>query len=75
MRTPQQIVEQGDSVAIRYELTGTQQEAFLGIPATGQLIQLPGLSLLQFRDGKCVERWVCSNSMVLLSQLRGSGAA
>ena len=70
--TLQDVVEQGDTVGIRYVITGTQRQAFLGIPAAGQTIQLPGLSFLLFRDDKCVERWACSDSMVLLSQLRGA---
>lgn len=69
--TLEEVIEQGDSAAIRYTITGTQQETFLGIAPTGQAIQLPGLSLLHFREGKCVERWACSDSIVLLNQLRG----
>ena len=65
-----EIVEQEDSVAIRYTITGTQRETFFGISSTGQAIQLPGLSFLHFQDGRCVERWACSDSMVLLNQLR-----
>ena len=68
--TLQEVLEQGNVVAARYTITGTQHLAFLGIPSTGNIIQLPGLSFLHFRDGKCVERWACSDSMVLLSQLR-----
>ena len=68
----QELVEQGESAAIRYVITGTQDQTFLGIPAIGQTIHLPGISMLHFRDGKCAERWVCSDSMVLLSQLRGA---
>ncbi len=64
-----EVVEQGDSMAIRYTTTGTQRETFLGIPSTGQEIQLPGLSFLHFEKGRRVERWACSDSMVLLNQL------
>ncbi len=71
--TLQEVVEQENSAAIRYVITGTQHQAFLGIPPTQQMIQLPSLSFLHFRDGRCVERWACSDSMVLINQLRGAG--
>ena len=66
------IVEQGESAAIRYTITGTQRETFFGTPSTGQMFQLPGLSFLRFQKGKCVERWACSDSLVLLNQLHGT---
>ena len=46
--TLHEIVEQGDTAAIRYTITGTQQETFLGIPSTAQIFHLPGLSFMQF---------------------------
>jgi hypothetical protein len=41
-------------------------EAFMGVPATGQRIELPGISIFHFRNGQCFERWTCSDSLVLL---------
>ena len=45
------------------------REAFMGVPAAGQPIELPGISILHFRGGKCVERWTCFDALVLLHQI------
>jgi hypothetical protein len=43
------------------------REAFMGVPAKGQRIELPGISILHFRNGQCFERWACSDTLVLLT--------
>jgi predicted ester cyclase len=68
---PQDIIEQGDTVVIRYVITGTQQKPFMGISPAGRPIELPGISIFHFRNGQCVERWTCSDSLLLLKQIRG----
>jgi predicted ester cyclase len=67
--TVQEVIEQGDTLVARYLITGTQQEDFRGIPAAGQQIALPGISILHFSEGCCFERWACSDSGLLLSQI------
>lgn len=66
----QEILEQGDTLAIRYVTSGRQQKPFMGIAAAGQQIELPGISILHFRNGRCFERWTCSDSLLLLNQIR-----
>ena len=67
--TVQELIEQGETLVVRYVITGTQQQAFMGVAAAGQRIELPGISILHFRGGRCFERWACSDSLVLLSQI------
>lgn len=64
-------VEQDDSVVVRYVISGTQQQTFMGVAATGQKIRLPGISFLRFSNGRCFERWTASDSLVLLIQIGG----
>ena len=66
----EEIIEQGDALAIRYVIAGTQQKEFMGTVATGAKIELPGISILHFRSGRCFERWTCSDSLLLLNQIR-----
>lgn len=49
--------EAGDKLAVRYTLTGTHRGPFQGVPATGRAITLPGITILRFAGGRCVERW------------------
>ncbi len=67
----QEIVEQGETLVVRHVTTGTHEKAFMGVPASKQQIELPGISFLHFRDGRCFERWTCSDSLLLLKQIGG----
>jgi predicted ester cyclase len=66
------IVEDGDTLVARYVITGTMQRDFRGVRPTGQRIELPGISIFHFRNGKCFERWTCSDSLILLNQIGGT---
>ena len=63
------LIGEDDPLVARYTITGTMKEPFRGVPATGQRIELPGISILHFRNGQCFERWACSDSLVLLNQI------
>ncbi|GAA4705343.1 hypothetical protein GCM10023215_51610 [Pseudonocardia yuanmonensis] len=59
----------GDRLVSRFTLTGRHDGDYMGIPATGRDIALPGITVLHFRDARCVERWVCTDMLGLLVQL------
>ncbi len=42
---------------------------FMGVPPTGTQIALPGITILHYRDGRCVERWTTSDMLGLLVQI------
>jgi predicted ester cyclase len=65
----QELIEEGETLVARYVITGTQHKTFMGIAANGQRIELLGISVLHFRNGRCFERWVCSDSLVLANQI------
>jgi predicted ester cyclase len=67
--TVQEVVEEADTLVARYVITGTLHEAFMGVAPAGQQIALPGISILHFRSGRCFERWACSDSLLLMSQI------
>ncbi|MGB8538401.1 MAG: ester cyclase [Acidobacteriaceae bacterium] len=67
--TVHEVLEDADTLVARYLITGTQQQAFMGVAAAGQPVALPGISILHFRNGRCFERWACSDSLVLRSQI------
>lgn len=73
--TVHELIEEDDTLVVRYVITGTQEKAFMGVAAIGQRIELPGISILHFRHGRCFERWTCSDSLLLLGQIKGSAAA
>ena len=73
--TVQELVEDADTLVARYVITGTQHEEFMGVAPAGQQIALPGISILHFRSGRCFERWACSDSLLLMSQIGGRYAS
>jgi predicted ester cyclase len=69
--TAQEIIETEDALTVRHVTTGTQQKTFLGVAASRKRIELSGISILHFRQGRCFERWTCSDSLLLLTQMGG----
>lgn len=71
--TPQlmidQVVVEGDTLACRYRLQATHQGEFMGVPATGNAVVVPGMTMLRFADGKCIERWNQADMLGWLQQL------
>jgi steroid delta-isomerase-like uncharacterized protein len=62
-------VSQGDTVAVRWTLTGTHQGEFQGIPATGRAIRLHGIEYNRFAGDRCAEHWSMYDNLALLRQL------
>jgi predicted ester cyclase len=50
-------------------MTGRHAGEFMGLPATGTPIALPGITILHFRDGRCVERFSQADMLGLLVQI------
>ncbi len=48
-------VAEGDKVVSRWTLRGTHQGEFFGVPATGERIEMGGIQIDRFEEGKIVE--------------------
>jgi len=59
----------GDKVACRFLIQGHHGGPFQGIAATGAQINLPGITILDFRNGRCIRRWSYTDSVRLQQQL------
>ena len=59
----------GEAVTIRFSMSGRHTGEFMGVAATGRPIHLDGITILHFRDGRCVERWSQADMLGLLVQL------
>ena len=67
--TAADVFAEGDRVACRFVMTAHHLGPFQGIPPTGRKIVLPGITILRFENGKCVERWSQADFLGLLKQL------
>ncbi len=68
-----QLVADDENVAIAYRATGTHDGDFAGIGATGRKIDIRGVQIARFADGKMVERWGSSDQLTMLQQLGVAG--
>jgi steroid delta-isomerase-like uncharacterized protein len=62
-------VSDGDKVAVRYTIKGTHSDELMGVPATGNRVDVTGQSFFRFEDGRVVERWQSLDGVTLLTQL------
>ena len=63
------IVAEGDKVAVRATFSGVHQDEFLGIAATGREVNLPVMLMYRIEDGKIAQFWMGVDSLSLLQQL------
>ena len=67
--TIEDLIEDGDTVAGRYNIRGKHADELMGVPATGNDIDISGQSFFRFEDGRVVERWQALDGAALLMQL------
>ncbi|MFI5795011.1 flavin reductase [Streptomyces sp. NPDC051677] len=63
------IVEDGDRLAIRWRSTGRHTGAFLGVPPTGKPVEVSGATFARFEGPSVAEEWVTFDSRQLLEAL------
>ncbi|HUJ65085.1 MAG TPA: DHA2 family efflux MFS transporter permease subunit, partial [Acidimicrobiales bacterium] len=65
----QDIIASGDTVATRWVITGSQQQEFMGIPASGQPIRVEGMNFYRLKDGRVTDIWTQFDGVTLMQQL------
>jgi steroid delta-isomerase-like uncharacterized protein len=61
------IFGQGDQVVVRVVVSGTQQGAILGIPASGRHVQWDGVDVYRLSDGKISNIWAGDDWTAILN--------
>jgi steroid delta-isomerase-like uncharacterized protein len=67
--TPEDIVAEGDRVAVRAVMTGTQTGEFMGIPPSGKHIEISVMDLHRIENHQFAEHWGVSDMMGLMTQI------
>lgn len=67
--TIEDIVAEGDKVAVRNTWRGTHEGEFNGISATGRRIEITGTVIWRITNGMIAERWATIDTLGLLQQL------
>ena len=65
------MVAEGNKVAIRNTWRGTHQGAFQGLPPTGKHVTFTGTDVFHVVGGKIVEQWADLDALGLMQQLGG----
>ena len=58
-----------DRVVLRWSATMTHRGNQLGMPATGKVVRLTGITIARIRDGKIVEGWDNWDQLGMLKQI------
>ena len=65
----EEMVAEGDRVAVRGTFTGSQQGDFMGIPASGSEVTVAFIDMVRLAEGKAVERWGLIDRLGMMHQL------
>ena len=63
------MVDEGDKVAVRDVFTGTHEGNFMGIPATGNHVTMQTIHIFRFEDGRMAEHWAVRDDLGMMRQL------
>ena len=63
------MVAEGDKVALRLTWSGTQEGEFMGLPPSGNRFSIAVFDILRLEDGKIVEHWGSMDVAGMMQQL------
>jgi steroid delta-isomerase-like uncharacterized protein len=72
--TIDEMIAEGDTVAVRWTVRGTHRGEFQGLPATGKPVTQSGITFHHMSGGKIRETWLVFDTAVVLHQI-GTGPA
>ena len=67
--TVEQVICEGDLVAVRWSARGTHVGEFFGIPPTGRAFTMSGIDIHRMEDGRLAEHWHEVDALGLMQQL------
>lgn len=65
----QDVLQDGNKVVVRSEISGTQTLPFMGVPARQRKLAIQAIDIHEFKDGKIVRTWHTEDWMTGLLQL------
>jgi steroid delta-isomerase-like uncharacterized protein len=67
--TVEEIISQGDTVAVRYTERGTSRGSFRGGPVTGKSFEVVAMEWFIMKDGKIHRRWGARDNAAQMRQM------
>jgi steroid delta-isomerase-like uncharacterized protein len=62
-------IAEGDKVVTRWTMRGTHEGEFRGMPPTGNKLEITGIGIFRFSEGKVVESWDNFDQLGMMRQL------
>jgi len=69
------LIAEGDRVAVRATVRGQHKGEFMGAPPTGKPVSLPLIIIYRVAKGKIVQHWLSVDRLALMEQLGLASAA
>jgi steroid delta-isomerase-like uncharacterized protein len=66
-----EILADGDLVSARVVATGTHQADFMGMPSSGNHIEVQVFDMVRIHDGQVTEHWGLMDAMSIMQQIGG----
>ena len=63
------VMEDGDRVAVRATMTGTHDGELMGVPPSGNRVRLEMIDIVRIEDGRCAEHWGAADNLSLMQQI------
>ena len=63
------LLAEGDKVATRFRLRGTNTGSFQGMPPTGKAVDITATGIFRVVDGRVADNWVNFDALGLMQQL------
>ena len=67
--TTEDVIAEGDRVAVRLTSRAVQSGPFMGLPASGKPYTIEEIHIFRIRDGKVAEHWHQGDFMGMMTQL------
>lgn len=66
------VVAEGNAIAVRLTMTGTHRGMFMGIEPTGKRMSVQQMRIMRFRDGQMIDSWSVIDWLAWRKQLSGA---
>jgi steroid delta-isomerase-like uncharacterized protein len=73
--TAEDILVEGDRLAVRSTIRGTHKGDFMGIPASGKKVEVSIYDFVRFENDQAAEHWGTIDSAALMEQIGATPAA
>jgi predicted ester cyclase len=69
--TIEDVIEGGDKVVVRYNITGTHKGSWKGVAPSGKAVKGSAVGIYRMVDGKIAESWALTDDLGVMRQVGG----